>query len=291
MAVSTRSEFVDFIVPLHERLKLYDTTRRSTDQPQNNAADPARAIPQGFIDAMTVREQVFVEEQGVPQENELDEDDERSFHWVAYASIPVKQNLTDGASQDANGTNGHAHMDRRTSTSTKIPIGTIRLVPPPHPPHPTPGTHHKADALDGDLRKDSAIVHDSREPYIKLGRLAVIPEFRKAGISKLLIDQALGFAKANPYEIMPYHDPTKVEALRHENGGMGVDWRGLVLVHAQAAPGVQKVWRKYGFEADEGMGVWDEEGIDHVGMWRRLDVDGGRRKSRQWPLHSPLGSP
>ena len=164
MAVSTRSEFVDFIVPLRERLRLYDRSRPSTDQPQNKAADPTRAIPQGFLDAMTVREQVFVEEQGVPQENELDEDDERSFHWVAYASIPAKQSSPDGASQNGangyHGTNGHAHTDRRISTSTKIPIGTIRLVPPPHPPHPTPGTHHKADALSGDLRKDSTSIHD-----------------------------------------------------------------------------------------------------------------------------------
>lgn len=285
MAVNTRSEFVDFIVPLHERLRLYDRTRPSTDQPKNDAGDPAKNVPQGFIDAMTVREEVFVKEQKVPLDNEFDEDDARSFHWVAYASIPAK-----AISPETSPVNGHNGEPRRTSNSTKIPIGTIRLVPPPHPPHPTPDTHHKADALDGDLRKDSTAVHDGREAYIKLGRLAVIPEFRKAGISKLLIEQALGFARDHPHELMPYFDPTKVEQLKRESdAGASLDFKGLVLVHAQA--GVQKVWRKYGFETDESMGTWDEEGIDHVGMWRRLDVDRGRRTSKQWMIGSPLASP
>lgn len=57
-----------------------------------------------FKDAMIVRTEVFVHEQGVPAENELDNDDERSTHWVVYA---------DGIT----------------------PVGTIRLVPSPHAPH------------------------------------------------------------------------------------------------------------------------------------------------------------
>jgi len=126
--------------------------------------------------------------------------------------------------------------------------------------------------------------------YIKLGRLAVIPEFRKAGISKLLIETALGFAKEHPYDIMPQFDPTKFEALRQEyDRGIGMDWRGLVLVHSQV--GVQKVWRRYGFEKDESMGVWDEEGIDHVGMWKKMDISASRRRSKAWLPNSPIGSP
>lgn len=297
MAVSSRSEFVDFVVPLWERLKLYNRTRSPYDQPQNDAADITKRVPQGFIDAMIVREEVFVKEQNIPLENELDEDDERSFHWTAYASIPIKAVSPELRAQNGHGEqngNGETDPNRRVSNSTKIPVGTIRLVPPPHPPHPTPGTHHPADALDtavdGDGRKDSTVVHDGREAYIKLGRLAVIPEFRKAGISKLLIETALAFARNRPYDIMPQHDPTMVEALRQESdGGAGMDFKGLVLVHAQV--GVQKVWKKYGFEYDESMGVWDEEGIDHVGMWKRLDVEPGRRKSKQFPLGSPIGSP
>jgi hypothetical protein len=40
-------------------------------------------IPKTFIDAMEIREQVFVLEQGVPLDNEFDSDDSRSCHWVS----------------------------------------------------------------------------------------------------------------------------------------------------------------------------------------------------------------
>lgn len=52
---------------------------------------------------MIVRTKVFVHEQGVPAENERDDDDERSIHWVIY--------------------------------DDETPIGVIRLVPSPHAPH------------------------------------------------------------------------------------------------------------------------------------------------------------
>lgn len=52
-------------------------------------------------------------------------------------------------------------------------------------------------------------------------------------------------------------------------------FRGLVLVHAQKT--VEKVWTNHGFVKDESMGVWFEEEIEHVGMWKRIDVEGGRR--------------
>ena len=265
--MSTRSEFIDFIVPLRERLKFYDPTRPPTDQPMNDAADPARAVPQGFIDSMIVREQVFVEEQGVSLESELDEDDPRSFHWTAYASVPVKSSH---ASPDMKPQDGKTDNGRRTSgTSTKIPVGTIRLVPPPHPLHPN--------------GKAETNVHKNNESYVKLGRLAVVKEFRKAGISKLLIETALAFARGHPYELLPQFDAATVEEMNR--GGVGMDFRGLILVHAQT--GVQKVWKKYGFETDESMGHWDEEGIDHVGMWKRVDVSDGRRKSKVLLPSSP----
>ncbi|KAF2773944.1 hypothetical protein EJ03DRAFT_323298 [Teratosphaeria nubilosa] len=281
--MSTRSEFVDFVYPLHDRLKLYDPQKPPTDQDANDHADPAKAIPHGFIDAMIVREEVYVQEQNIPLENELDEDDERSFHWIAYASIPAKQGSPE--------TIAAQNSDRRISTSTKIPIGTVRLVPPPHPPHPMP--HAVKKGIDG--RKDSGnstAVHDGKEAYIKLGRLAVMKEFRKAGISKLLIETALDFAREHPDDFTPTSDPTKVEALKQETDhGAGLEWNGLVLVHSQAAPGVQKVWKRYGFEIDESMGEWDEEGIMHVGMWRRMDVSRARKHCKLFPLGSPITSP
>ncbi len=118
----------------------------------------------------------------------------------------------------------------------------------------------------------------------------MIPEFRKAGISKLLIETALHFARSKPYEMTPALSPEVIESLRQESDrGAALDWKGLVLVHAQE--GIQKLWRRFGFETDPELGVWDEEGISHVGMWRRLDVDKGRRASRPFGLVSPLASP
>lgn len=262
-----QSEFVDLIKPLGERLRHYDPKRSPADQPDNDAVhetDAARAVPEAFIDAMIVREEVYVQEQGVPLENELDDDDARSFHWVAYASIPAKAM-----------TNGNGNPARKDSASTKIPIGTIRLVPPPHPPH----TGHGADSP----RSNGSDEH--HEQYIKFGRLAVIKEFRKAGISKLLIETALSFAKEHPYEVGPQLDPASMEALKK---GIGLSFKGLVLIHAQT--GVQKVWRKYGFETDESMGEWIEEGIPHVAMWKRIDVTDGRRKSKIWLATQPVQS-
>ena len=47
-------------------------------------------------------------------------------------------------------------------------------------------------------------------------------------------------------------------------------WKGLMCVHAQEQ--VRKTWAKFGFEVDEGMGTWTEEGIKHVGMFRRVGI-------------------
>jgi len=47
-------------------------------------------------------------------------------------------------------------------------------------------------------------------------------------------------------------------------------WKGLMCVHAQAQ--VAKAWAKWGFQLDEGMGTWIEEGVNHVGMFQRLDI-------------------
>lgn len=249
MAVSSGSDFVSFITPPGDRMALYDRTRPPTDQPANAAADPAKALPPAFLDAMRVREEVYVREQHVPLENELDAADARAFHWVAYASVAAKGVPADDARRGSSA----------GAASTKLPIGTIRLVPPPHPDGP-----HGADA---------------KESYVQLGRLAVVRDFRKTGISALLINTALAFVRAQPYDLLPARDAT--QAVREETGrGTGADFAGLVLVHAQT--GVQKVWARYGFERDEGMGTWMEEGMEHVGMWKRVDVSSGRRRSKVW---------
>lgn len=43
-------------------------------------------------------------------------------------------------------------------------------------------------------------------------------------------------------------------------------------MHAQDRPEVVKTYQKWGFQIDEKMGRWWEEGIPHVGMFIRLDI-------------------
>jgi hypothetical protein len=64
--------FITFLGP--SDLSAYDRKKSPFEQPSS--------IPKTFIDAMEVREQVFVQEQGVPLENEFDSDDARACHWV-----------------------------------------------------------------------------------------------------------------------------------------------------------------------------------------------------------------
>ncbi|CAG8365021.1 unnamed protein product [Penicillium salamii] len=114
-------------------------------------------------------------------------------------------------------------------------VGTIRLVPP-HANH-----HQKGEG-------------EAHEPCIKLTRVAIMPEYRGLGLGRRLVETALGWAV---------------------DGGRGememVGWRGLVLVHAQV--GVEGMYGRLGFVVDEGLGRWDEEGIEHCGMFKRLELD------------------
>ena len=277
--MSFGTEFLSMVAPPREALKQYDRTLPPSQQPNS--------IPEVFIEAMTVREQVFVEEQKVPLENELDADDERSFHWVVYASVgtsgtpepesrPTKR-LSDSHRHGSHSRHNSRDEERRKSSSTalKVPVGTIRLVPPPHPPHPAPGSHHKIDNSEDARRRSgsagsgaSSSSHDG-EAYVKLGRLAVLPKYRGLGLSRLLVNAALNFAQANPEQIAPAVDPAETEKRRLE-GREVREWSGRVLVHAQT--GVEAMWERVGFRRDDDMGVWDEEGIDHIGMWRQLKV-------------------
>jgi len=257
--------FIAFLGP--SNLDGYDRKLPSSQQPSN--------IPKVFLDAMEVREQVFVKEQGVPLDNEFDSDDARACHWVVYASINT---TTEPEEQDADGNT----IKLKHSVTKTQPIGTIRLVPFPHPPHPTPGTSYEADALEtGPMSSSSepppyivdraTIYHDGKEPYIKLGRIAVLKEFRGSGIAKLLVSTALTWAQQNP----TYFNPS-VKTMGMDRAGATVldyipVWKGLMCVHAQEQ--VAKAWAKWGFKLDEGMGSWIEEGITHVGMFQRLNIE------------------
>ncbi|KAI5850063.1 acetyltransferase [Tricharina praecox] len=154
-----------------------------------------------FTDALAVRMPVFVVEQCIPLENEIDLDDERSWHFVCY------------------------------SNSGSTPVGTLRIVPPPH-------AHHEGEG----------VPHDGDGGHVKVGRFATLKEFRGRGVGRALVDAAVAWLES---------EGDKVEG-----------WDGRVLAHAQV--GVRGVWERLGFAVDERMGVWDEEGIDHCGMWRTV---------------------
>lgn len=169
------SEFIAFLPPPGVALAKYDSKALHTSQPDD--------VPETFCDAMSVREEVYVEEQKVPLENEFDMDDPRSFHWVAYASVGVSSEQQQADAENAQEGRLGQQGRRKSSTANKLAIGTIRLVPPPHPPHPLPGSEHAIDNHEGVPREGEsgatqASAHAGEEPYIKLGRLAVLPAFR-----------------------------------------------------------------------------------------------------------------
>ncbi|TDZ32815.1 hypothetical protein C8035_v011076 [Colletotrichum spinosum] len=265
--------------------------------------EQAPGIPQKFCDAMDVREQVFVIEQGVPLENEFDADDSRACHWITYAS--VNMNIEDEVVDAAGNI-----VKRRKRGPRSIPIGTLRLVPFPHEPHPQDGGEYRDGKLVSEnggkvtqpvaksvLKEDGVVgaaehvgeeprvqplkpvtppdratdLHNGKEPYVKLGRLAVLKGFRGNRIATLLIQTAMKWLKENPRYFNPSIREEGLENLGAKMPGEVPKWGGLVCVHAQKS--VVELWKEFGFQVDEGMGTWWEEGIEHRGMFLRLDVN------------------
>ncbi|EAQ84145.1 hypothetical protein CHGG_10549 [Chaetomium globosum CBS 148.51] len=254
----------------------------------------AASIPRTFLDAMTVRTQVFVQEQQIPQANEFDADDQRCAHWVIYASVnkTVAPAVTDPDTGEV--------LCPRQSETQSVPIGTVRLVPFPHPPHPLNGgvyvdneliRSESESAQDNDKPTEPTTTttaptqqptftpdrpttfHDGIEPYVKLGRLAVIKEFRGRGIAGQLVRTAVEWMRTHG----TYFDPSPAArgfehlGMERQAGALPPRWNGLLCCHAQED--AVKVWEKCGFRVDEGMGRWFEEGIPHVGMFLRVDAE------------------
>lgn len=267
--VTMGTPFITFLEP--SKLENYQAGVPHDKQPSS--------LPQPFLEAMEVRESVFVEEQNVPLGCEFDSDDSRACHWVIYASVN-KTEETEVRDDD-----GNVIQPRKSSTRT-TPIGTIRLVPFPHNLHPRPGSDYwdgkLKSEIDGGLTPDisspSAIpgmdrqttYHDGKEPYVKLGRLAIVKEFRGNNLSSLLVKTVLSWLRQNP----SYFDPSITELGLEQIGASNETdipkWGGLVCVHAQKEQ--IRVYERWGFKLDEGMGTWREEGIAHVGMFLRLEI-------------------
>lgn len=263
---------------------------------------------------MEVRERVFVKEQGCPLEFEHDADDARSCHWIMYASVN-----TTTQSEERDPETDELIRPRRSVTQT-IPIGTLRIVPFPHPPHPPNGaryvggvlqpaedvppgsmnTSQQSGAQNGngtraaapaapsrrramslvDERRMSAPMpfgqdrqtdfHNGKEPYVKLGRLAVVPEYRGHRVAEQLWSAAKLWLETNPTYFNPSVKELGMDVMKVDNTRDVPEWNGLVCVHAQTA--VIKIYERWGFQVDKGMGKFYEENILHVGMWNRLKI-------------------
>ncbi|EUC49545.1 hypothetical protein COCMIDRAFT_1787 [Bipolaris oryzae ATCC 44560] len=275
------TEFVNTICPLKGALDGYDNSLPCSRQ--------TIPVPANFRDAMTVREIVFGE-QGVPLEAEFDEDDARSWHWVAYASVATHSTSPPKVLRRADSSNTPADDARRASaTATRVPVATIRLIPPPHGPNKYVQQHETDKHPDADPPTHDHEHKQPAEPYIKLGRLAVLAPYRSLGLAKLLINAALDYATANPDLIYRPPSPTALEMaqiLGHQKE-REITWQGLVMIHAQA--NLQSMWEKHGFHEQlrnedghveiDAEPHWFEEGIEHVGMWKRLPVEKRKRLS------------
>lgn len=280
---NTGTEFVNLLAPLKTALDGYDNTKPCSKQ--------TISIPQTFRDAMSVREDVYGE-QGVPLEAEFDEDDARSWHWVAYASV-ASHSSTQPKSMRMRSVSPNTPADdarRASATAVRVPVATIRLIPPPHGPNKYAEADNKADKHpDADPPTEKAENAHPAEPYIKLGRLAALHAYRGLGLGKLLINAALDFATLNPDRIYSPPSPTALEKaqMQGSNKEKEITWQGLVMIHAQA--NLKSMWEKQGFSEEllneEGEVEihaeprWIEEGIEHVGMWKRLPVEKRKRLS------------
>ena len=281
------------------RLSLPETYSRQTNRPtdtesasNSKSTGDDGANPPIFNDAIQVRAGVFIDEQKCSPEGEIDDDDPRSWQWVIYASRTVSGSNTSTSSSTGPAPAAAAAAAVASSARSTIPVAVIRLVPPPQPPHEALLAHSN----DAPLLPRYDWTH---EPCIKLTRVAVLPEYRGLGLGRRLVQTALDWAVTHAEEI---DDATRELASRFAFQGPSRDvrsgpstgqareeqkpdwspapWRGLVLVHAQVD--VEAMYRGMGFVRDDELGRWDEEGIEHVGMFRRVEI-------RSKNLQSPFG--
>lgn len=272
------TEFISILHPPKDKLDGYDNSKPCSKQ--------TITVPPPFSEAMAVREEVFGA-QDIPLEAEFDEDDARSWHWVAYASVATTGSAPKNmhAGSQARGPTDEAR--RSSASATRKAVATIRLIPPPHGPNKYREETHKTDKhTDVDPPSDKIEPAHPNEPYVKLGRLATLKAYRGNHLASLLITAAFDYAKANPDTIYKPPSPAAMERaqIKDPSSEQQLQWEGLVMIHAQAD--LKKMWEKHGFSEelknDKGeveiaaAPHWVEEGINHIGMWRRIEVRKGR---------------
>ena len=85
-------------------------------------------------------------------------------------------------------------------------------------------------------------IHET-ESFVKLGRLAVIKEFRKAGIAKLLIDTALAVSCVNIHTIYCLTTiPTELESMSHNGLSMDFQRSGACSCANRRPESMEEVW-------------------------------------------------
>ncbi|KAI4166973.1 MAG: hypothetical protein LQ348_007744, partial [Seirophora lacunosa] len=165
---------------------------------------------------------------------ETDADDATSWHFVAHVD--------------------HAH-------GSKTPACALRIVPPSSKAHPVEERQKDEQGRFTEPYHGPTEKWDGCEPYIKIGRMCTLKEYRGRGLAAKLLAAAfeqVGTHKGDDFSVF-----TGEEARDGERR-----WTGLVLSHAQVA--VKDWWRKMGFAEDEELGRWWEEGMEHMGMWGRV---------------------
>ncbi|KAL8860069.1 MAG: hypothetical protein Q9178_003619 [Gyalolechia marmorata] len=223
----------------------------SLTEPGLTPPTPPKDVPPPYLSALRVRIPVFVTEQRCSLAGELDADDARSWHWIAFDNdqpvatlrlVPVTAEVVVGGAEQE-----FVAMEKECVGLPDKDGRDKRSEP-----------YHGATAM-----------WDGREPFIKIGRMATLASHRGRGIAQRLIEESLAWAATHGADLS-------------SPGSEGLEnipqWSGLVLSHAQKS--VQEWWGKMGFEVDEGLGAWWEEGIEHVGMWRRVDATDRARGER-----------